>query len=292
MSPREIHRIKRADTSPFASPASGDIVRSLSRRVIDHFARFSSAKVAIVPWEPPRPGVVTAHTTHPECTKFAGSVECGEARALQHAAIDRQAEPVWHRCPHGRLCGLVPLVCNGRCQAALQLVSRDTADPKAFARELELLELLAQFAVRSDAPASAAHTETRPTPAKAKNAAKNAPPAAAPLVRHAQVDRAIAYIDEHLSDPELSVASIAEAVGSHPDYLAHLFSAQTNERMSRYIALQRTSLARRLLASTSWQIKRVAWACGYGNPNWFSHVFHDHTGFTPADFRRNARQGP
>jgi YesN/AraC family two-component response regulator len=106
---------------------------------------------------------------------------------------------------------------------------------------------------------------------------------------HPQVEAALIYIKKHITDSNMTVARIARALDVNASYLAHLFSLQVGVRMSRYIAGRRIELAKTLLASTSWQIKRVAYETGHGNPLWFSEVFREHTGVTPTKFRQNAR---
>jgi transcriptional regulator GlxA family with amidase domain len=110
-------------------------------------------------------------------------------------------------------------------------------------------------------------------------------------VKHPQVCEALEYIEEHLSDPKLTIREIAHRLGFDPDYLSRLFNEQVGQRMGPFITARRMQRAKHLLASTTWQIKRVARESGYANPNWFSHVFHTHTGMTPCEYRRQARQG-
>ena len=66
------------------------------------------------------------------------------------------------------------------------------------------------------------------------------------------------------------------------------FAQEVGMRMSRYIATRRIELAKKLLISTHWQIKRIAYESGHSNPDWFSQVFRAHTGMTPRDYRRTA----
>jgi AraC-like DNA-binding protein len=107
---------------------------------------------------------------------------------------------------------------------------------------------------------------------------------------HPQVLKAIDYIQEHLSDPKLTIARIAFALDIHPDYLGHLFAAQVGQRMGQFIIAKRVELAKTLLATTDWQIKRIAYETGYANPNWFCHVFIVHTGLTPGECRKESRR--
>jgi AraC-like DNA-binding protein len=113
-----------------------------------------------------------------------------------------------------------------------------------------------------------------------------------PLPSHPQVANALRYIDEHLSDPKLSVGSIARALDIHPYYLGQLFAEQIGERMSRFIVSRRIERAKTLLAKGKRQIKRVAHETGFANPNWFCHVFKVYTGLAPGEYRSAAGEQP
>ena len=108
---------------------------------------------------------------------------------------------------------------------------------------------------------------------------------------HNQVRRAIDYVGDHLADARLTVRQVAHELGVHPDYLGHLFATRMGWRMSRYIAARRVEVAKRLLAETDWQVKRVAKETGHANPSWFTHLFRVHTGLSPVAFRRRVRSG-
>jgi transcriptional regulator GlxA family with amidase domain len=109
--------------------------------------------------------------------------------------------------------------------------------------------------------------------------------------QHPQVRRAIALIERRANEPQLNVAAIATELGMNATYLAHLFREETGVRMSRLIAWHRIEIAKTLLSTTDWQVKRIAYESGHGNPNWFSHVFRLHTGDSPSEYRdRVAKQ--
>jgi AraC-like DNA-binding protein len=287
VSPAEIHRVRPAVAAGVdaANPDEAGQLELLGRRIISRFGRFSSTPITMWAFANPAESQPPAH---PHCREFQDSAVCGQAWELQRRALADRAEPLWHHCPFGRLCGVVPMVWAGQLRGAFRLVGCDCAAEESFTRELDLLDLLTTGTLPL---AQAAATERVTPPGPAPRTPAN-PPADRTVRLHAQVERALAYIAEHLGDSKLSVARIASAVGSHPDYLAHLFCLQTGRRMSRYIASQRIARACGLLARTRWQVKAVAAACGYDNPNWFSHVFHRWVGATPGAFRRAARTGP
>jgi AraC-like DNA-binding protein len=106
---------------------------------------------------------------------------------------------------------------------------------------------------------------------------------------HPQVVKAVQYIKKNLSDPKLTVGRVARELEIHPHYLSHLFADQIGQRMSQFIADQRVEQAKTLLATTDWQIKRIAHETGHANPNWFCYIFRTLTGLTPGGYRAQSR---
>ncbi len=101
--------------------------------------------------------------------------------------------------------------------------------------------------------------------------------------------RALEHIDAHLTDPDLSVSRIAQALNVSSTYLAHIFATHTGVRMSRLIAERRVEMAKRLLATTDREVKQIAFSVGFSNAAWFSQVFRNRTGQTPGQYRRTQR---
>lgn len=87
----------------------------------------------------------------------------------------------------------------------------------------------------------------------------------------------------------MNVSTVAGALGVNCTYLSHIFAAEVGTRMSRFIARRRIEMAKKMLATTDWQIKRVAFESGHGNADWFSQVFHAQEGLTPCEYRRQVR---
>lgn len=106
---------------------------------------------------------------------------------------------------------------------------------------------------------------------------------------HPNVRAAVHYVEQHLTDPALSVAGVARELDTNATYLGHLFAQQMGIPMRRFIIRNRLELAKDLLGRTDWQIKRVAYETGHKNADWFSHVFHVETGYTPREFRAQVR---
>jgi len=105
--------------------------------------------------------------------------------------------------------------------------------------------------------------------------------------------KARGFIDEHICDPELSVAAIAAAVGVSPRYVQMLFAAE-GATPSAFIQDQRLRLAaERLRGPGAPCITEVAMAVGFNDLTHFGRAFRKRYGVTPRDYRDGARRsGP
>jgi AraC-like DNA-binding protein len=232
---------------------------------------------------PPNPG-------HPACNEYAATDYCRESWQLHLAELRHRPATHWHKCDYGRRCALVPIVYRDRCLAVIKLVGPAALAEEAFEHQVELLDLLARDFVNAEAERLKRWLRTAPPALEpATNAAAEAAPHAHEPVTHPLVLRALQCVEEHLSDPALTVGRVAREMDVHPNYLSGLFVDQLGERMSRFIARQRIERAKTLLTTTDWQIKRIAGDTGHANPNWFGYVFRALAGCTPGEFRRRSR---
>jgi AraC-like DNA-binding protein len=265
----------------------------LSQRVVARFARIGGAGLVAIPLvlsaqedgeDPPvNPG-------HPACRKHANTAYCRESWQLHLAELSLRPETHWHKCDHKNLCALVPVICHGRCLAAVKLVCSSSVPEVDFERHVELLDMLVKDFVSAEADFLERLPRIEQAPAGLSPAPGNSATTAAALQpSHPQIVRALRYIEAHLSDPALTVGVVAREMGVNPNYLSHLFVDQVGQRMSGFIATRRVDLAKTLLATTHWQVKRIARDTGHANPSWFSHVFTQLTGLTPCAYRRKSR---
>lgn len=280
-----------ADTATVAG-----LLELLASEVIDRFVRMgqTNAQAVALAVADPDEDDPAPNPSHPACADVASSDYCHESWQLHLAKLKRRPETHWGVCEHERICAIVPVVCGQRCLAVVKLAAPATLDDAEFKRLLDLLELLVRdfAAVHSDflsrMPGGATVEKSRTATHRTDDDRQRLPSPS-----HPQVVRALDYIAAHLSDPGLTVAGVASVLDLYPSYLSEIFVAQVGERMSRFIARQRVELAKRLLATTDWQIKRIALETGHANPNWFCHVFSTHTGQTPGEYRAAAHlQGP
>jgi AraC-like DNA-binding protein len=92
-------------------------------------------------------------------------------------------------------------------------------------------------------------------------------------------------IHEDLGNPDLSVSSLARALGCNADYLSHLFRSVRGERLMQYIDELRMQRAAELLVRTGLSCKEVAWASGYASQSYFIRSFRGRWGSSPQAYR-------
>jgi AraC-like DNA-binding protein len=115
----------------------------------------------------------------------------------------------------------------------------------------------------------------------------NQPPVTVAQGTSVQVGRRTAgFIADHLTEPDLSTAAIAAALGFNADYLGRAFRAAFNETPTEHIHRLRIDRARMLFRSTNRSIHRVAAEVGFNDDRYFRRIFKRTVGLTPRQFQR------
>jgi YesN/AraC family two-component response regulator len=105
--------------------------------------------------------------------------------------------------------------------------------------------------------------------------------------------RVMRYVTENYSNPELSVALIADTLGFNPAYLSSAFKRQAGMGILEYISRIRTDNAVIALKSTGSNVNEVALRVGCVNAKTFTRIFKKNTGVTPSQFKElYAKQQP
>lgn len=116
-----------------------------------------------------------------------------------------------------------------------------------------------------------------------------AEPSISAVVRGRQAD-IVRYIEEHLRDPGLSPAQVAQGLRMSPRYLRTVF-ARSGEKLSAYIMRRRLEECARQIRHPSWQghtLTEIAFAWGFNSSAHFTRAFREHFGVTPRAYRRGA----
>lgn len=103
------------------------------------------------------------------------------------------------------------------------------------------------------------------------------------------VEKARAYIEENLADPELSIGDVARAVFLNQVYFGRMFKAAGGMSFKRYLLFRRIELAKKLLLD-EYSISEVCEKVGIWNPSYFSQVFKQTVGCLPSEYRRQVKE--
>lgn len=107
--------------------------------------------------------------------------------------------------------------------------------------------------------------------------------------RHgALIQRACAYLDEHFSEPGLSLNEVAAQVGLSPNHFSTVFSSEAGETFRDYLTRLRMERARELLRTTNLSSAEICARVGYNDPHYFGAAFKRATGMSPRHFRAQA----
>lgn len=95
------------------------------------------------------------------------------------------------------------------------------------------------------------------------------------------------YFAEHTAD--INLKDVSEEFMLNHDYFGKLFKRQMNETFNQFVLKFKMNYARYLLAHTDDRIYEVGDRLGYKTTDYFSKIFREYTGETPAQYRKNAR---
>ncbi len=103
------------------------------------------------------------------------------------------------------------------------------------------------------------------------------------------------FIEEHLSDPELSPPSIASALGMSIRQVHRLFKRAGSQTVGEYIRkrrIQRCSEELRSGANAALSVTTIAFRWGFSSSPHFSRAFKEEMGLTASEYRRNFLTDP
>ena len=98
------------------------------------------------------------------------------------------------------------------------------------------------------------------------------------------------YIDAHYQE-EIHRDELAELVYLNTDYMSRIFKKEKGISISSYILQKRVEEAKKLLVQSNLPINTVSLYIGYSNFSYFTKMFKENTGYTPLEYRRQAKKG-
>jgi two-component system, response regulator YesN len=102
---------------------------------------------------------------------------------------------------------------------------------------------------------------------------------------HGVIQEVKRYIEEHYSDPNMSLSLISEQFQISTSYLSRLFKDEFGENFVDYLAQVRIGHAQQLLKETRETIHEIASRVGYTNYISFNRAFKKVTSTTPGEYR-------
>lgn len=94
------------------------------------------------------------------------------------------------------------------------------------------------------------------------------------------------FINDNLSE-ELTLMKVANHLHISPRHLSRLFQKNMSRSFVQYIQERRVQLASQLLLHENVSIKDIACQCGFQSVHYFTRIFTQRLGVSPAKFRRS-----
>lgn len=96
---------------------------------------------------------------------------------------------------------------------------------------------------------------------------------------------ALDYIAKNLSDPDISIRTIAESMDISESHLSHIFKKETDYTVNAYITRYRIRTAMKLLKNHKNKVYEVAEMVGYRDIAYFSATFKKIAGVNPSEYQ-------
>lgn len=100
----------------------------------------------------------------------------------------------------------------------------------------------------------------------------------------------IYYIEEHFTDPSLSVTSLAEELGTSEYTAGRLIRNIYGPNFRRIINEKRLAYAKALLLTSDYPVSEISKMSGFQSSSYFIKVFKQMEGSTPAQYRDSVKQ--
>ena len=100
---------------------------------------------------------------------------------------------------------------------------------------------------------------------------------------------AVAYIEEHLQEEDLSIIATAAHVYLNPVYFGRIFKSTFHMTFKQYLVKKRMDKAKRMLEEENTSIRTICEEVGISNPSYFSQLFKQYTENCQVSIKRNTK---
>ena len=101
------------------------------------------------------------------------------------------------------------------------------------------------------------------------------------------VTNALQYVERNLSNTELSLQMVANALFVSPQHLSRVFKHETGDTFGTFLTQARIRRAMVLLRQPKLKMYEVSSRCGYSSQYYFSSTFKKALGISPNEYRKN-----
>lgn len=102
--------------------------------------------------------------------------------------------------------------------------------------------------------------------------------------------RLMAFIEKHISDEELRIEDMADAVGMGRTVFYEKIRQLVGVSPSDFLRQVRMQRAQQLLTKSSMTVSEVAYNIGFTDPKYFTKCFKKQTGLTPSEYREQTKE--
>lgn len=106
-----------------------------------------------------------------------------------------------------------------------------------------------------------------------------------------QVTKAVAYVQQHYKDTDLSLSSVCKHISMSNSYFSTLFKNRTGMSFVEFVTSERMEKAKELLKFSSLKSFEIAHEVGFNDPHYFSGTFKKYTGMAPTEYRHKMSAG-
>lgn len=99
------------------------------------------------------------------------------------------------------------------------------------------------------------------------------------------VQKALSYIRENYTNPDMNFKDVADFVGLSTSYLSTLMKKYGNINYNQYLNEVRIEKAKKFLRNKDVRTYEIAFYVGYNSSQYFSSIFKKMTGMTPKEYR-------
>ncbi len=233
---------------------------------------------------------------HPRCARRLRSVTdspCAEQWRIHGRSMRRSSRTNSHTCPIGLRCSCVPIHFGDRLVGVAKLVADAAVADSEFKTAMNLLKTIISQ-VSQELTVTGLSEEVRSLQNRVAELQRmhSGEPSRADrsepsgTLRTALVDRALAHLQLHYADKDLSLQDVARALGCNPKYLTTRFTKIAGEHMHSYLIKLRVFHACRLLIVTDDSVKSIALTTGFAGPGRLANAFRTRVGVSPREYRR------